>query len=87
MDKKKMLKFIWGKGNQPTAERLKIQQQLFGFSKVSPMFESLLLLNHKLEMGDRSLHLDASPSGPKLHTLTTQKRLNVFKSCFWDVQI
>ena len=51
VDKKKMLKFIWGKGNQPTAERLKIQQQLFGFSKVSPMFESLLLLNHRLEMG------------------------------------
>ena len=48
--KKKMLKFIWGKGNQPTAERLKIQQQLFGFSKVSPWFESLLLLlNHKLD--------------------------------------
>ena len=30
-----MLKFIWGKGHQPTAERLKLQKELFGFSKVS----------------------------------------------------
>jgi len=28
-----MLKFIWGKGHQPTAERLKLQKELFGFSK------------------------------------------------------
>ena len=30
-----MLKFIWGKGHQPTAERVKLQKELFGFSKVS----------------------------------------------------
>jgi hypothetical protein len=30
-----MLKFIWGKGHQPTPERLKIQKELFGFNKVS----------------------------------------------------
>ena len=28
-----MLKFIWGKGQGPTAERVKIQKQLFGFSR------------------------------------------------------
>ena len=30
----KMLKLIWGKANQPTAERLKIQKELFQFQKV-----------------------------------------------------
>jgi len=28
-----MLKFIWGKGQGPSAERVKIQKQLFGFSR------------------------------------------------------
>ena len=30
----KMLKLIWGKANQPTAERIKIQKELFQFQKV-----------------------------------------------------
>jgi hypothetical protein len=34
-DRSAMLKFIWGKGHQPTPERLKIQKELFGFNKVS----------------------------------------------------
>ena len=29
----KMLKFIWGRGQGPTAERLKLQKELFNFSK------------------------------------------------------
>lgn len=33
--KAKMLKFIMGKGHQPTAERLKVQKELFGFNRVS----------------------------------------------------
>ena len=28
-----MLKFIWGRGQGPTAERLKLQKELFNFSK------------------------------------------------------
>ena len=28
-----MLKFIWGKGQGPSAERVKVQKQLFGFSR------------------------------------------------------
>ena len=32
----KMLKLIWGKANQPTAERIKIQKELFQFQKVRP---------------------------------------------------
>lgn len=37
MDEKKakMLKFIMGKGHQPSADRLKVQKELFGFSRVS----------------------------------------------------
>ena len=31
----RMLKFIWGKGHAPNAERLKVQKELFGFQKVS----------------------------------------------------
>ena len=30
----KMLKFIWGKGQRENPERLKLQKELFGFSKV-----------------------------------------------------
>ena len=33
--KAKMLKFIMGKGHQPSAERLKVQKELFGFTRVS----------------------------------------------------
>ena len=33
--KAKMLEFIMGKGRQPTAERLKVQKELFGFNRVS----------------------------------------------------
>ena len=33
-----MLKFIMGKGNQHTAERLKVQKELFGFNRVSRIF-------------------------------------------------
>ena len=33
-----MLKFFWGKGSQQSAERLKIQKDLFQFRKV---FQSL----------------------------------------------
>ena len=29
-----MLKFIWGKGQRENPERLKLQKELFGFSKV-----------------------------------------------------
>ena len=36
--KAKMLKFIMGKGNQHTAERLKVQKELFGFNRVSRIF-------------------------------------------------
>lgn len=36
--KAKMLKFIMGKGHQHTAERLKVQKELFGFNRVSPIF-------------------------------------------------
>ena len=36
--KAKMLKFIMGKGNQHTAERLKVQKELFGFNRVSQIF-------------------------------------------------
>ena len=32
--KAKMLKFIMGKGHQPSAERLKVQKELFGFNRV-----------------------------------------------------
>ena len=28
-----MLKFIWGRGQGPTAERVKLQKELFNFSK------------------------------------------------------
>jgi hypothetical protein len=28
-----MLKFIWGKGQGPSAERVRVQKQLFGFSR------------------------------------------------------
>ena len=33
--KAKMLKFIMGKGHQHSAERLKVQKELFKFSRVS----------------------------------------------------
>ena len=39
--KAKMLKFIMGKGNQHTAERLKVQKELFGFNRVSRIFWNL----------------------------------------------
>jgi len=40
-----MLKFIWGKGSQPTPERLKIQEELFGFTKVRQLiFKPLFYL-------------------------------------------
>jgi len=38
-----MLKFIWGKGSQPTPERLKIQEELFGFTKVRQLIFIFIL--------------------------------------------
>ena len=46
-----MLKFIWGKGHQPTAERIKLQKELFGFSKVSCL--SHLMIKGKYSPNDK----------------------------------
>ena len=42
--KAKMLKFIMGKGHQPSAERLKVQKELFGFNRVRISHWNFLLL-------------------------------------------
>ncbi len=48
--KAKMLKFIMGKGHQPSAERLKVQKELFGFSRVrkstSFKLQNILILDN-----------------------------------------
>ena len=47
----KMLKLIWGKANQPTAERVKIQKELFQFQKVRAQQRSSLSLSVSLASG------------------------------------
>ena len=47
----KMLKLIWGKTNQPTAERVKIQKELFQFQKVRAQQRSSLSLS-RFRSGD-----------------------------------
>ena len=42
--KAKMLKFIMGKGHQPSAERLKVQKELFGFNRVRISLSNWLFL-------------------------------------------
>ena len=59
--KAKMLKFIMGKGHQHSAERLKVQKELFKFSRVS--FHNFFMFSVSSAHSGECLNFDNSLHG------------------------